>query len=70
MQEIVDSELPLPVLNQVGAENTLRFCYNADTHFQIDLHPFMTRTDVVAFCKMHDIALEVPVVIQVCTCPN
>lgn len=28
---------------------------------QIDLHPFMTRTDVVAFCKKHDIALEVGV---------
>ncbi|KIM85035.1 hypothetical protein PILCRDRAFT_6031 [Piloderma croceum F 1598] len=25
---------------------------------QIDLHPFMTRTDVVAFCREHDIALE------------
>ncbi|EIN03970.1 aldo-keto reductase [Punctularia strigosozonata HHB-11173 SS5] len=25
---------------------------------QIDLHPFMTRTDVVAFCKEHDIKLE------------
>ncbi|KAH9945425.1 Aldo/keto reductase [Epithele typhae] len=25
---------------------------------QIDLHPFMTRTDVVGFCKQHDIALE------------
>jgi hypothetical protein len=26
---------------------------------QIDLHPFMTRTDVVTFCRKHDIALEV-----------
>ncbi|KAL7279162.1 hypothetical protein ACG7TL_007002 [Trametes sanguinea] len=25
---------------------------------QIDLHPFMTRPDVVAFCKKYDIALE------------
>jgi len=25
---------------------------------QIDLHPFMTRIDVVAFCKKYDIALE------------
>ncbi|KAI0661683.1 Aldo/keto reductase [Cubamyces menziesii] len=25
---------------------------------QIDLHPFMTRTDIVAFCKEHNIALE------------
>ncbi|KAF7977140.1 hypothetical protein HWV62_4545 [Athelia sp. TMB] len=25
---------------------------------QIDLHPFMTRTDVVAFCKKHEIAME------------
>ncbi|KAI0635877.1 Aldo/keto reductase [Trametes polyzona] len=25
---------------------------------QIDLHPFMTRTDIVSFCKKHDIALE------------
>ncbi|KAI0833422.1 Aldo/keto reductase [Trametes gibbosa] len=25
---------------------------------QIDLHPFMTRTDIVKFCQKHDIALE------------
>ncbi|TFK73282.1 aldo-keto reductase [Pluteus cervinus] len=25
---------------------------------QIDLHPFMTRTDIVALCKEHDIALQ------------
>ncbi|OBZ72303.1 putative oxidoreductase C2F3.05c, partial [Grifola frondosa] len=25
---------------------------------QVDLHPFMTRTDIVAFCNEHDIALE------------
>ncbi|CCM04322.1 uncharacterized protein FIBRA_06493 [Fibroporia radiculosa] len=25
---------------------------------QVDLHPFMTRTDIVAICKEHDIALE------------
>ncbi|KAI0368608.1 Aldo/keto reductase [Pilatotrama ljubarskyi] len=25
---------------------------------QIDLHPFMTRTDIVNFCKKYDIALE------------
>ncbi|KAI0784556.1 aldo-keto reductase [Abortiporus biennis] len=25
---------------------------------QVDLHPFMTRTDIVALCKEHDIALE------------
>lgn len=26
---------------------------------QVDLHPFMTRTDIVKFCKTHDIVLEV-----------
>ncbi|KAH9917004.1 Aldo/keto reductase [Fomitopsis serialis] len=25
---------------------------------QVDLHPFMTRTDIVAMCRKHDIALE------------
>ncbi|EJF64727.1 Aldo/keto reductase [Dichomitus squalens LYAD-421 SS1] len=25
---------------------------------QIDLHPFMTRTDIVAFCRQHNIVLE------------
>lgn len=25
---------------------------------QVDLHPFMTRTDIVAMCEKHDIALE------------
>jgi len=40
MQEIIDANLPLPVINQ------------------IDLHPFMTRTDVVDLCKKHGIALE------------
>lgn len=26
---------------------------------QVDLHPFMTRTDIVGFCQKNDIALEV-----------
>jgi diketogulonate reductase-like aldo/keto reductase len=26
---------------------------------QVDLHPFMTRTDIVQFCKQNDIVLEV-----------
>jgi diketogulonate reductase-like aldo/keto reductase len=26
---------------------------------QVDLHPFMTRTDIVDFCTKHDIILEV-----------
>ncbi|KAI0714274.1 Aldo/keto reductase [Cerioporus squamosus] len=40
LQEMVDSGLELPVVNQ------------------IDLHPFMTRTEIVAFCRKHGIALE------------
>ncbi|KAH7911695.1 aldo-keto reductase [Hygrophoropsis aurantiaca] len=40
MQEMIDSDLPLPVINQ------------------IDLHPFRTRTELVAFCKSQDIVLE------------
>jgi len=40
MREMLETGLPLPVVNQ------------------IDLHPFMTRTDVVSFCKEHRIALE------------
>ncbi|KAI0787754.1 Aldo/keto reductase [Fomes fomentarius] len=40
LQEVVNSGLELPVINQ------------------IDLHPFMTRTEIVSFCKQHGIALE------------
>ncbi|EPT05606.1 hypothetical protein FOMPIDRAFT_124533 [Fomitopsis schrenkii] len=40
LQEMVDTNVELPVINQV------------------DLHPFMTRTDIVAMCRKHDIALE------------
>lgn len=27
--------------------------------YQVDLHPFMTRVDIVAMCRKYDIALEV-----------
>lgn len=40
IQELVDSGVELPAINQV------------------DLHPFMTRTDIVKICREHDIALE------------
>ncbi|KAG9225096.1 hypothetical protein CCMSSC00406_0008740 [Pleurotus cornucopiae] len=35
---------------------------------QIDLHPFMTRVDVVAYCNEHDIALEVNLLYSVASC--
>jgi len=40
LTEMVDGNVPLPVVNQ------------------IDLHPFMTRNDIVAFCNQHSIALQ------------
>jgi len=40
LQEMIDSGVELPAINQV------------------DLHPFMTRTDIVAICQQHGIALE------------
>ncbi|KAI0734168.1 Aldo/keto reductase [Fomitopsis betulina] len=40
LQEMVDTNVEPPVINQV------------------DLHPFMTRVDIVAMCRKYDIALE------------
>lgn len=58
LQEMVTSGFELPAVNQVRNHDCmLPFKYLMC--IQIDLHPFMTRNDVVKYCREHEIALEV-----------
>ena len=60
MQEMFDSGQPLPAVHQVCTIQSLLgipLLYNILP--QIDLHPFMTRTEIVKFCWGHGIVLEV-----------
>jgi diketogulonate reductase-like aldo/keto reductase len=60
MQELFDSGQPPPAVHQVCTTQSLfgiALLYNILP--QIDLHPFMTRTEIVKFCRGHGIVLEV-----------
>lgn len=59
LKELEDSNLPLPAINQVCFTRISNSRHALMQTIQIDLHPFMTRVDVVAYCNEHDIVLEV-----------
>lgn len=61
LQEMVASGFELPVVNQVKRLGPLCSLIVALICVQIDLHPFMTRNDVVKYCEEHEIALEVSI---------
>lgn len=60
MQELFDSGQPPPAVHQVRTIQSLvgiTLLYNILP--QIGLHPSMTRTEIVKFCRDHGIVLEV-----------
>jgi diketogulonate reductase-like aldo/keto reductase len=60
MQELFNSGQPLPAVHQVRYDTKSTWNRIAIQYLtQIDLHPFMTRTEIVEFCRGHGIVLEV-----------
>lgn len=60
MQELFDRGLPPPAVHQVCTIQSLVGITLLNSIFpQIDLHPFMTRIEIVKFCKGRGIVLEV-----------
>lgn len=64
MKELLDAGLPVPSVHQVSWELNVNSSDKVELTLlhppcKIDLHPFMTRPEIVQFCMEHDVALEV-----------
>ena len=59
LKELADAGLDTPTVHQVRFQVIIRIFQRTLIVLQIDLHPFMARTEIVAYCKEREIALEV-----------
>lgn len=63
MKDIIDAGMPIPVVHQVNCPDFSFFGVSdlLIMFYQIDLHPFMTRTEIVEFSRKNGMVLEVSI---------